>query len=119
MANTYRYFHLYRAFVFPFNPILADVNDFELELRLYLKSLDTGELSDPLKESHRWTDDKYLGQIGLILATMASGVQFSNLSHVSRAHISRDLSMWNEYPANQACTNRRDSSQGFPIASTC
>lgn len=100
MANTYRYFHLYRAFVFPFNPILADINDFELELRLYLKSLDTGELSDPLKESHRWTDDKYLGQIGLILATMASGVQFSDLSHVSRAHISRDLSMWNEYPAN-------------------
>ncbi|KAM6485597.1 hypothetical protein HDV62DRAFT_352216 [Trichoderma sp. SZMC 28011] len=86
-----KYFHLYRAFVFPFNPILADINDFELELRLYLKSLDTGELSDPLKESHRWTDDKYLGQIGLILATMASGVQFSDLSHVSRAHISRDL----------------------------
>ncbi|KAL6799650.1 hypothetical protein J3E68DRAFT_396404 [Trichoderma sp. SZMC 28012] len=86
-----KYFHLYRAFVFPFNPILADINDFELELRLYLKSLDTGELSDPLKESHRWTDDKHLGQIGLILATMASGVQFSDLSHVSRAHISRDL----------------------------
>ncbi|KKP04721.1 short aerial hyphae-3 [Trichoderma harzianum] len=86
-----KYFHLYRVFVFPFNPILADINDFELELRFYLKSLDTGELSDPLKESHHWTHDKYLGLIGLILATMASGVQFSDLSHVSRAHISRDL----------------------------
>ncbi|KAL7914404.1 hypothetical protein GGI35DRAFT_440090 [Trichoderma velutinum] len=85
------YFHLYRAFVFPFNPIISDINDFELELGQYLKSLDAGELSDPLRESHPWTDDRYLGQIGLILATMASGVQFSDLSHVSRAQISRDL----------------------------
>ncbi|GMG24009.1 unnamed protein product [Aspergillus oryzae] len=80
-----RFFHHYRLSAHPFNPILVDIDGVESAICTYLESVASGELSNPNKISERWSSDKSIGHISLLLATLASGAHFSDLENPQRS----------------------------------
>ncbi|KAL1963749.1 hypothetical protein VTN77DRAFT_7815 [Rasamsonia byssochlamydoides] len=85
------YFHFYRISLYPFNPILVDIEQFELDMCAYMNAYAAGEFADPQKISDRWSTKKSVELIGLILAVLASGAHFSDLSHSQRSKLCQDF----------------------------
>jgi hypothetical protein len=88
-----RFFHHYRLSAYPFNPILVDIDGFESAICTFLGSYASGELSDRIKISDRWSSDYSIGHISLILATLASGAHFSDLENPQRSDVCQDFGM--------------------------
>ncbi|XHG08028.1 hypothetical protein AWENTII_011156 [Aspergillus wentii] len=86
-----KYFHFYRTSAYPFNPILVDIDRFESDLCGYLNALAAGELRDANCVSDRWATDKSIGHISLLLATLASGVHFSDIEHPHRSELGQEF----------------------------
>ncbi|KAK9342733.1 fungal-specific transcription factor domain-containing protein [Lipomyces starkeyi] len=86
-----KFFHFYRAFAFPFNPILVDIDRFESDLCTHLDEYATGMLKHRQKMTEPLAIERWAGQISLVLATLASGAQYSDLNLVDRASISQDF----------------------------
>ncbi|GFF32132.1 maltose permease MAL61 [Aspergillus udagawae] len=80
-----KFFHFYRTSAHPFNPILVDIDGFELVICQFLASYASGELCDSDKVSERWSSDRSVGQISLLLATLASGAHYSDLVNPERS----------------------------------
>ncbi|GIJ91441.1 hypothetical protein Asppvi_010406 [Aspergillus pseudoviridinutans] len=80
-----KFFHFYRTSAHPFNPILVDIDGFELFLCHFLTSYASGELRDHDKVSERWSSDRSVGQISLLLAALASGAHYSDLENPERS----------------------------------
>lgn len=89
----YRFFHFYRLSAYPFNPILVDIERFELDLCSYLNALASGELQDPSRISDRWASEKSVAHISLLLATLAAGAHYSDLEHIQRSELCLDFGM--------------------------
>ncbi|KAB8231353.1 Zn(II)2Cys6 transcription factor [Aspergillus alliaceus] len=85
------FFHHHRLSAHPFNPILVDIDGFESAVCTFLGSVASGELSDPNKISQRWSSDRSIGHISLLLATLASGAHFSDLEYPQRSEVCQDL----------------------------
>ncbi|GIK04015.1 hypothetical protein Aspvir_008090 [Aspergillus viridinutans] len=68
-----KFFHFYRTSTHPSNPILVDIDGFELVVCQFLASYASGELRDRDKISERWSSDRSVGQISLLLAALAFG----------------------------------------------
>ncbi|KAE8153699.1 hypothetical protein BDV25DRAFT_148974 [Aspergillus avenaceus] len=90
-AEILKFFHHYRTSAYPFNPILVDVDGFESAICTFLGSHAAGEFSDLHRISERWSSDQSIGQVSLILATLASGAHFSDLENPKRSEACRDL----------------------------
>ncbi|KAL4874270.1 hypothetical protein BJY04DRAFT_212200 [Aspergillus karnatakaensis] len=86
-----KYFHFYRC-AYPFNPILVDIDDFESDICEYLGAYSSGEVRDKTKISDRWTSGKAVGQISLLLATLAAGAHYSDLDNPQRSEVCQDFS---------------------------
>ncbi|KOC18825.1 hypothetical protein AFLA70_164g002191 [Aspergillus flavus AF70] len=86
-----KFFHHHRLSAHPFNPILVDIDGVESAICTYLESVASGELSNPNKISERWSSDKSIGHISLLLATLASGAHFSDLENPQRSEVCQDL----------------------------
>ncbi|PKX90744.1 Zn(II)2Cys6 transcription factor [Aspergillus novofumigatus IBT 16806] len=80
-----KFFHFYRASAHPFNPILVDIDGFESVICQFLTSYASGELRDCDKISERWSSDRSVGQISLLLAALASGAHYSDLENPERS----------------------------------
>lgn len=85
------FFHFYRTFAFPFNPILIDLGQFEASLCRYLIAYNSGTFSTSSYQSEEWASKKSTAYISLVLSTLASGTQFSDLNRAERARISQDF----------------------------
>ncbi|KAJ5909219.1 transcriptional regulator family: Fungal Specific TF [Penicillium taxi] len=90
-AEVLKFFHYYRVTVFPFNPILADMDRFESELCTYLNAHATGELHDTENITDRWMTNKAMGHISLVLATLAAGAHYSDIDYPQRLELSSDF----------------------------
>ncbi|KAF4215073.1 hypothetical protein CNMCM8980_008754 [Aspergillus fumigatiaffinis] len=80
-----KFFHFYRISAHPFNPILVDIDGFELVICQFLASYASGELRDYDKISEKWSSDRSVGQISLLLAALASGAHCSDLENPERS----------------------------------
>ncbi|RAK74966.1 Zn(II)2Cys6 transcription factor [Aspergillus fijiensis CBS 313.89] len=90
-AEVLKFFHFYRLSAYPFNPILVDIERFELDLCSYLNALASGELQDPSRISDRWASEKSVAHISLLLATLAAGAHYSDLEHIQRSELCLDF----------------------------
>ena len=90
-TKRYRFFHFYRLYAYPFNPILVDVDRFESDLCSYLNAHAWGEFRDPSRISERWSTSRSIGHISLLLATLASGAHYSDLEYPERSEASQEL----------------------------
>ncbi|KAL4912741.1 hypothetical protein BDW62DRAFT_11958 [Aspergillus aurantiobrunneus] len=86
-----KFFHFYRIFAYPFNPILVDVDKFESDICVYLGAYASGELSDRDSISEQWESAKSVGHISLLLATLAAGAHFSDLENPQRSELCQDF----------------------------
>ena len=80
------FFNFYKTLAHPFNPILLDIEQFELDICEYLNGHANGEFTEK-SISQRWSSWKSIDLIGLILAVLASGAHFSNLGHDRRTSL--------------------------------
>ncbi|KAJ5112032.1 hypothetical protein N7532_000077 [Penicillium argentinense] len=90
-AEVLKFFHYYRITAYPFNPILADMDRFELDLCTYLNAHAGGDLRNPECISERWATDKSVGHISLLLATLAAGAHYSDIEYPQRLELSTDF----------------------------
>lgn len=86
-----RFFQFYRQSAYPFNPILVDIERFELDICTYLNAYAAGELQDSSHASEKWTSDRSIGRISLLLATLSAGAHYSDLDHAQRSEICQDF----------------------------
>ncbi|KAL4804043.1 hypothetical protein BDV18DRAFT_166241 [Aspergillus unguis] len=86
-----KFFHFYRSSAYPFNPILVDVDKFESDICVYLGAYASGELADRDRVSEHWASPKSVGQISLLLATLAAGAHFSDLENPQRSEVCQDF----------------------------
>lgn len=92
MSNTVdSYFPIYQASVYPFNPIIVDMQQFEIDICSYLDAYGTGELKYPTVVSPRWATEKSIGVISLILAMLSSAAHFSDDNGQERFNICYEL----------------------------
>ena len=86
-----RFFHFYRLYAYPFNPILVDVDRFESDLCSYLNSHAAGEFRDQNRISERWSTGGSVGHISLLLATLSAGAHYSDLEDPQRSEVCQEL----------------------------
>ncbi|OQE36170.1 hypothetical protein PENCOP_c012G07379 [Penicillium coprophilum] len=86
-----KFFHYYRVTAYPFNPIIADMNRFELDLCTYLNAYSAGELREHDKISDRWVTDKSISHISLLLAALAAGAHYSDIEYPQRLELATDF----------------------------
>lgn len=67
---------------------------FESDLCTYLNAHAAGEFRDPEKITDRWTTDKSIGHVSLLLATLAAGAHYSDLDYPQRLELSIDFGMF-------------------------
>ncbi|KAI9727008.1 MAG: hypothetical protein M1834_008590 [Cirrosporium novae-zelandiae] len=106
-----RLFQFYRNLAFPFNPILVDIDGFESDLCIYLEDLATNKFGEHAAE-------RPIAQIGLLLATLASGAQFSDMNHHDRMSSSQDFARRSFHClrlANFLCRPSLDSVQALLV----
>ncbi|KAL5362042.1 hypothetical protein BJX96DRAFT_185772 [Aspergillus floccosus] len=89
-SEVLRFFQFYRQLAYPFNPILVDMDRFELDLCTYLNAYAAGEFEPHLK-SEKWATDRSIAQISLLLATLSAGAHYSDLDLPQRSNICHDL----------------------------
>lgn len=96
VAYIHRYSQSYQNVVYPFNPLVADKDDLEALICFYLELTSVRESSDTsvLEDGDRRLD---AAQTSLLLAILASGVQFSDLPSIGRVQLSREFSMSSSY----------------------
>lgn len=82
-----RTFYAYRNVAYPFNPIIVDIDEFESDLCAYLDERHPSE--DTGVNGLRPQKELSMGWMGLLLAVMASGTQFSTKSRSQRETISQ------------------------------
>ncbi|SCO46580.1 uncharacterized protein FFMR_08588 [Fusarium fujikuroi] len=83
-------FPIFRMRVFPFNPLLVDMDKFELDMHGYLRAYTAGEFkSTPI--SNDWGKERAIGFISLILAVLSSAAHYSDLTGSERSRTCYDL----------------------------
>ncbi|KAH8432500.1 Zn(II)2Cys6 transcription factor [Aspergillus melleus] len=90
-TEVLKFFHFYRLSAYPFNPILVDIERFEIDLCTYLNAYASGEFRDSSQISDKWATDRSIGHISLLLATLAAGAHYSDLEHPQRTEICHDF----------------------------
>ncbi|RMZ41275.1 hypothetical protein CA14_001335 [Aspergillus flavus] len=85
-----KFFQFYRQWVYPFNPILVDMGRFELDLFTYLNAYAAVEFESHSK-SDKWTIDRSIAHISLLLATLSAGAYYSDLDLPQQSYICHDL----------------------------
>ncbi|KAF5626979.1 phenylacrylic acid decarboxylase [Fusarium sp. NRRL 52700] len=83
-------FPIFQMRVFPFNPLLVDIDKFELDMYGYLRAYTAGEFkSTPI--SNDWGKERAVGLISLVLAVLSSAAHFSDLTGSERSRVCYDL----------------------------
>ncbi|KAF5649845.1 uncharacterized protein FTJAE_811 [Fusarium tjaetaba] len=83
-------FPIFQMRVFPFNPLLVDMDKFELDMYGYLRAYTAGEFkSTPISDD--WGKERAIGLISLILAVLSSAAHFSDLTGSERSRVCYDL----------------------------
>ncbi|QRD83825.1 hypothetical protein F9C07_2107724 [Aspergillus flavus] len=80
----------YRQWVYPFNPILVDMGRFELDLFTYLNAY-AAVVFESHSKSEKWTIDRSIAHISLLLATLSAGAYYSDLDLPQQSYICHDL----------------------------
>ncbi|KAF4954214.1 hypothetical protein FGADI_5427 [Fusarium gaditjirri] len=83
-------FPIFQMRVFPFNPLLADIDQFELEMHGYLRAYTDGEFKSTTI-SNDWGKESAIDLISLILAVLSSGAHYSDLAGPERSRVCYDL----------------------------
>ncbi|KAG2420517.1 phenylacrylic acid decarboxylase [Aspergillus terreus] len=91
-TEVLRFFQFYRQLAYPFNPILVDIDRFELDLCTYLNAYAAG-VFEAHSRSEKWATDQSIAHISLLLATLSAGAHFSDLDLPQRSNISHDLAL--------------------------
>ena len=95
LLNGSRFFQFYRQLAYPFNPILVDIDRFELDLCTYLNAYAAG-VFEAHSRSEKWATDQSIAHISLLLATLSAGAHFSDLDLPQRSNISHDLGRYTD-----------------------
>ncbi|KAK2036161.1 hypothetical protein LZ31DRAFT_571538 [Colletotrichum somersetense] len=83
-------FPIFQLRVFPFNPLLVDMGQFELDMHRYLRAYAAGAF-DSTTISNDWGNKRAIGLISLILAVLSSAAHFSDLVEPERSRVCYDL----------------------------
>lgn len=83
-------FPIFQMRVFPFNSLLVDMDEFELDMHSYLRAYTAGEFNSTTI-SDDWGNERAIGLISLILAVLSSGAHFSDLIGPERSRVCYDL----------------------------
>ncbi|KAF4436836.1 Phenylacrylic acid decarboxylase [Fusarium acutatum] len=83
-------FPIFQMRVFPFNPLLVDMDKFELDMYGYLRAYTAGEFKSTTI-SNDWGKERAIGLISLILAVLSSAAHFSDLTGSERSRTCYDL----------------------------
>ncbi|GES66816.1 phenylacrylic acid decarboxylase [Aspergillus terreus] len=89
-TEVLRFFQFYRQLAYPFNPILVDIDRFELDLCTYLNAYAAG-VFESQSRSEKWATDRSIAHISLLLATLSAGAHFSDQNLPQRSIICHDL----------------------------
>lgn len=90
-TDVTKYFRYYKTVVYVHSPMLIDINGFEGYIWQYLEKINAFE-RDPDNKSTLESLERDVGLIAVILATLSSGSQFSDLKLAQRISLSRDFS---------------------------
>lgn len=89
-----RYFHFYRIFADPFSPTVVDIEEVETNIYTYLNTQVSKKNHSTGIDGSNYTDSELsIGQICMILATLASGAHFSDDGLAERTKRSQDFGM--------------------------
>jgi hypothetical protein len=69
------------------------VDKFESDICLYLGAYASGKLQNRDRISGDWLSTKSVGQVSLLLATLAAGAHFSDLENPQRSELCQDFGM--------------------------
>ncbi|KIW18572.1 hypothetical protein PV08_02860 [Exophiala spinifera] len=83
-------FPIFQMRVFPFNPLLVDMDQFELDVHAYLRAYTAGEFKSTTI-SKEWGNEQAIGLISLILAVLSNAAHFSDLVGPDRSRVCYDL----------------------------
>jgi hypothetical protein len=86
------YFGVYRALCAPLNPIILDLDDFEANVCNQVVGLANGQLLHSIVSSGGRSQESALTQLGLLLATLASGIQYSDVPRAERSQLLQEYS---------------------------
>jgi hypothetical protein len=86
------YFGVYRALCAPLNPIILDLDDFEANICNQVVGLANGQLLHSIVTSSGRSQEAALTHLGLLLATIASGIQYSDVTFEERNQLLQEYS---------------------------
>lgn len=74
----------------PINAIIPNLDEFEAIVCNHVDNLANGQLLNSIVTSHGVYQEAALTRLGQILAVIASGIQFSDITLVERTRLVRD-----------------------------
>jgi Fungal Zn(2)-Cys(6) binuclear cluster domain/Fungal specific transcription factor domain len=89
---SHRYFEVYRTFCAPINPIILELDDFEANVCNHVVGLANGQLLHNIISSDGRNQEVILTQLAQLLATIASGIQYSDVPHAERSRLLQEYS---------------------------
>ncbi len=99
------YFGIYRALCAPLNPIILDLDDFEANVCNQVVGLANGQLLHNIVTSVGRSQEAALTQLGLLLATIASGIQYSDVACDERSQLLQEYSQHSSILPNISAVN--------------
>jgi hypothetical protein len=88
----HRHFEVYRTFCAPINPIILELDDFEANVCNHVVGLANGQLLHSIISSGGRSQEVILTQLAQLLATIASGIQYSDVPHAERSRLLQEYS---------------------------
>ena len=99
------YFGIYRALCAPLNPVILDLDDFEANVCNQVVGLANGQLLHNIVTSVGRSQEAALTQLGLLLATIASGIQYSDVAFDERSQLLQEYSQHSSILLNTSTVN--------------
>jgi hypothetical protein len=111
---------VYRALCAPLNPIILDLDDFEANICNQVVGLANGQLLHSIVTSSGRSQEAALTHLGLLLATIASGIQYSDVTFEERNQLLQEYSQHSSLIPSFSVVNadRKNSQKLFPLSAS-
>jgi len=117
----HRHFEVYRTFCAPINPIILELDDFEANVCNHVVGLANGQLLHSIISSGGRSQEVILTQLAQLLATIASGIQYSDVPHAERSRLLQEYSQHPFLASRLAIVSAdyENSKEFFPLSPAC
>jgi hypothetical protein len=104
----------------PLNPIILDLDDFEANVCNQVVGIANGQLLHSIVTSSGRSREAALTQLGLLLATIASGIQYSDVAFEERNQLLQEYSQHSSVlpSISVVSADHKNSSKLFPLSAS-